>query len=213
VASGAGEPERRPAFARNANDHEDLVDPKAMRALTHPVRLRLLQALVLEGPLTATQAAEIIGETATTCSFHFRQLRKYGFVEDDGEPGRRERPWRLARMNNRIPGWTGDLDVDLAATASLKMLLEHYIDEIRSWWQQIPSYPPEWRNATGLTDMLMFVTPDELTELRAELDPVLYRYMERLEDPSRRPPGARPVRTLILAYSVDSAVPVPQTAP
>src|ERR1700728_5263565 len=108
--SDAGGRGRRPAFARDAKDHEDLVDPKAMRALTHPVRLRLLQALVLEGPLTATQAAEVIGETPTTCSFHLRQLRKYGFVEDAGEPGGRERPWRLAQMNNRIPGATGDPD-------------------------------------------------------------------------------------------------------
>jgi DNA-binding transcriptional ArsR family regulator len=209
---GAG-PGRRPAFAQNANDHEDLVDPKAMRALTHPVRLRLLQALVLEGPLTATQAAELIGETPTTCSFHFRQLRKYGFVEDDAEPGRRERPWRLARMNHRIPDRSGDPDTDLAAAATIKMLLEHYIGEMRAWWQRTLSYPPDWQHATGLTDMVMFVTPDELTELRGELDPLLYRYMDRLEDPSLRPPGARPVRTLIIAYPVQSAVPGPEVVP
>jgi DNA-binding transcriptional ArsR family regulator len=176
-----------------------------MRALTHPVRLRLLQALVIEGPLTATQAAELIGETPTTCSFHFRQLRKYGFVEDDAEPGRRERPWRLARMNHRITGQTGDPDADLAAAATMKMLLEHYIAEMRAWWQRIASYPPDWQKATGLTDMVMFVTPEELTELRGQLDPMLYRYMDRLENPSLRPPGARPVRTLIMAYPVQSA--------
>jgi DNA-binding transcriptional ArsR family regulator len=200
---------RRPAFARDADDHEDLLDPKAMRALTHPVRLRLLQALVLEGPLTATQAAEVIGETPTTCSFHFRQLRKYGFVEDDAEPGGRERPWRLSHLNKRVPGWTGDPEADLAATAMTRMLLEHYIAEMRDWWQRFPLYPPAWRTAAGFTDMVLFVTPDELTELRAELDPLLYRYMNRLEDPSRRPPGARPVRTLIMSYLLDG----PQAAP
>jgi DNA-binding transcriptional ArsR family regulator len=210
--SGGGRA-RRPAFARDAGDHEDLLDPKAMRALTHPVRLRLLRALVLEGPLTATQAAEVIGETPTTCSFHFRQLRKYGFVEDDAEPGGRERPWRLARMNRRIPGWTGDPDTDLAATATTRMLLEHYIAEMRGWWQQSLLYPPAWRRAAGFTDMVLFVTPEELTELRAELDPLLYRYMGRLEDKSLRPPGARPVRTLIMSYLLDGPGARPQGAP
>jgi Helix-turn-helix domain len=176
-----------------------------MRALTHPVRLQLLQALMLEGPLTATQAAEIIGETATTCSFHFRQLRKYGFVEDDAEPGRRERPWRLAQMNNRVPGWTGDPSVDMASAAMIRMMLEHYFADIRAWWQRSQSYPPAWRNATGFTDMVMFVTPEELTELRADIDPVLYRFMDRLEDPSRRPEGAKPVRTLVIAYRLEES--------
>jgi DNA-binding transcriptional ArsR family regulator len=211
--SDTGRRRQRPAFARDAEDHEDLVDPKAMRALTHPVRLRLLQALMLDGPLTATQAAERIGETPTTCSFHFRQLRKYGFVEDDAEPGGRERPWRLAGMNRRIPSRTGDPDADLAAAATIKMLLEHYIAEMRAWWQRILSYPSDWQSATGLTDMVMFVTPAELTELRGQLDPMLYRYMDRLEDPSLRPPGARPVRTLIIAYPVESAVPGLDAAP
>ena len=72
----------------NALDEElrnvlrDVNDPKTLRALTHPVRLALLEALALEGPLTATAAGELIGESPTTCSFHFRQLAKYGFVEE-----------------------------------------------------------------------------------------------------------------------------------
>ena len=53
-----------------------------MRALTHPVRLALLDAGNSQGPLTATQAGELIGEPPNTCSFHFRQLARYGFVEE-----------------------------------------------------------------------------------------------------------------------------------
>jgi DNA-binding transcriptional ArsR family regulator len=186
-------------------EHRELRDPKAMRALTHPVRLRLLQALMLEGPLTATEAAELIGETPTTCSFHFRQLQKYGFVEDDAPPGRRERPWRLARLDQMIPTGTGDPEVDLASTALTKILIEHYVGELRAWWQQWPTYSRAWQEATGFTDMVMFVTPEELTELRAELYPAQARYTDRLADPSLRPPGARPVRLLISSYLVDSA--------
>ena len=31
--------------------------------------------------ISALEAGELIGESPTTCSFHFRQLEKYGFTE------------------------------------------------------------------------------------------------------------------------------------
>ncbi|MGA7362323.1 MAG: helix-turn-helix domain-containing protein [Candidatus Dormiibacterota bacterium] len=47
-------------------------DAQTMRALSHPVRQALIETLTLDGPLTATQASERIGESPTTCSFHLR---------------------------------------------------------------------------------------------------------------------------------------------
>lgn len=55
--------------------------------LRGPVRLALLEVLTFRGPLTATEAGQLIEESPTTCSFHLRQLAKYGFVEEaGGEP-------------------------------------------------------------------------------------------------------------------------------
>ena len=71
-----------------------LTDPRAMRAVAHPVRIALLEVLGTEGPLTATQAGELIGESPTTCSFHLRQLAKYGFIEEVAGVAGRKRPWR-----------------------------------------------------------------------------------------------------------------------
>lgn len=60
-----------------------------MRALAHPVRSSLLELLIIDGPITATEAGERLGESPTTCSFHLRQLARYGFVEEaGGGPGR-----------------------------------------------------------------------------------------------------------------------------
>jgi hypothetical protein len=78
--------------------HQELRDPRAMRALAHPVRLALIDALSLDGELTATQAAQIVGESPANCSFHFRQLAKYGFVEEAGRGTGRQRPWRLKTL-------------------------------------------------------------------------------------------------------------------
>jgi DNA-binding transcriptional ArsR family regulator len=52
-------------------DVHQISDARALRALSHPVRLALLEALAT-GPLTATEAGELIDETPTTCSFHLR---------------------------------------------------------------------------------------------------------------------------------------------
>src|SRR6201986_2432886 len=74
----------------------EISDPKAIRALAHPLRLDLLQVLGSGGPATAAHCGRILGTSQANCSFHLRQLAKYGFVEDAG-PGtdQRERQWRV----------------------------------------------------------------------------------------------------------------------
>lgn len=65
-------------------DIRKITDVRTLRALAHPVRIALIEALIIDGPMTATEAGERIGETPTTCSFHLRQLAKYGLVEEAG---------------------------------------------------------------------------------------------------------------------------------
>ncbi|HEV2360684.1 MAG TPA: helix-turn-helix domain-containing protein [Acidimicrobiales bacterium] len=189
-----------PFVARNATEMRDLRDPRTLRAMAHPVRLELLEALGIEGPLTATQAAELIGETPTTCSFHLRQLEKYGFVEDVGQPGARERPWRLTNIGSRIPEDTGDSAIDLAAGALTRMFLERSIGRIRDWFDNRQHYPSAWRQLTGLNETVWFVTAEELAELMNELEPLMFRFTDRIADPSKRPAGAMPVEVLIFSY-------------
>ena len=62
-----------------------LDNARALRAYAHPVRMKLILALRTRGPLTATQAGRLLGESSGTCSFHLRQLAKYGLVEETGE--------------------------------------------------------------------------------------------------------------------------------
>src|ERR1700691_3297884 len=85
-----------------------LSDARRLRALTHPVRIALIGKLVLHGPLTAAAASELIGEPPSTCSFHFRQLAKYGVVEEAGGGKGRPKPWRMTTtgfsITRRGPG-------------------------------------------------------------------------------------------------------------
>src|ERR1700748_3749041 len=76
----------------------EITDPLAMRALAHPIRLALLEALADAGTLTATEAGERVGESPANASFHLRQLAKYGYVEEAEKGAGRRRPWRRTQL-------------------------------------------------------------------------------------------------------------------
>src|SRR3984957_6671525 len=83
-------------------------DPKALRALAHPIRLSLMAVLRSQGPLTATRAGELLGESSASTSFHLRQLAKYGLVEEAGGGHGRERPWLNLQAVSRMPVHTNE---------------------------------------------------------------------------------------------------------
>src|ERR1700722_15073263 len=96
-----------------------LTDARTLRALTHPVRVALIEELIHGGALTATELGERIGETPTTCSFHLRQLAKYGFVEEAGGGQGRARPWRLSTIGMSMSPASGDREAEIASEAAM----------------------------------------------------------------------------------------------
>ncbi|PUB22207.1 ArsR family transcriptional regulator [Promicromonospora sp. AC04] len=73
--------------------------PAALRALAHPLRIRILDLLPSRGPLTASKLGEIVGESSGSTSYHLRQLAKHGLVREvEGKGTARERWWE------RTPG-------------------------------------------------------------------------------------------------------------
>ena len=80
-----------------------------LKALSHPLRLDLLEAVTIHRQLTATQAAEIVGESPANCSWHLRQLAKYGFLEEVPGTTGRQRPWHVGvRARGRAAGAAPD---------------------------------------------------------------------------------------------------------
>src|ERR1700760_1666023 len=82
---------------------KQLTDPRALRALAHPTRLALAGLLRRDGPLTATRAGELLGQSSASASFHLRQLAKYGLVEEAGGRPGREQPWRAPPLFTNRP--------------------------------------------------------------------------------------------------------------
>jgi DNA-binding transcriptional ArsR family regulator len=180
-----------------------LTDPKALRALAHPTRLELVGLLRRHGALTATQAAELIGESSGSTSFHLRQLAKYGLVEEAGGGEGRERPWRATAM---FTGWPDVADSpELAAASGLlhAVIAEQYFELLMRWLGRRDSEPEEWQKAAGFGDTVVWVTADELEELGRGVDALMDRYLERLLKPELRPPGARPIAWVNLALPAE----------
>jgi DNA-binding transcriptional ArsR family regulator len=187
----------------DASPNPEVSDPKALRALAHPLRMRLLRLLSLEGELTATEAGERVGESPASCSFHLRQLAKYGFVEEaERGPGRR-RPWKRVGTGMRFELVQDDPEAGAAASALAGVLREGYLERIRHAAERFHALPTEWQAVTGHSDSVLYVTPDELRELDAQVLALLRSYRERIEDPAQRPAGALPVEVLLFAHPAE----------
>lgn len=71
-------------------------DPRVLRAISHPLRNRILDELSAAGPQRAADVAKALDVPANQASFHLRQLAKYGLVVEAPEEARdgRDRVWR-----------------------------------------------------------------------------------------------------------------------
>jgi DNA-binding transcriptional ArsR family regulator len=191
-----------------ARSVKELTDPKALRALAHPTRLALLGLLRTEGPLTATKAGELLGESSASASFHLRQLSKYGLVEEAGGGTGRERPWRATAMSTNVPHITGNPEFDAASGLFRSLIIEHYFSAMMQWLELRSTEPKEWQDAAAQGDVWMYVTAGELKELIKQVRALLDKYADRLADPALRPPGARLVQHIELAFPIDNRPPL-----
>jgi DNA-binding transcriptional ArsR family regulator len=181
----------------------EVSDVRTLRALAHPVRIALIEELTISGPMTATEAAEGIGESPTTCSFHLRQLAKYGFVEEAGGGKGRSRPWKMTSVGMSLTSSPEDPEVQLATNAVAQMFRERQFARYRTWLETRHVFPPAWRKAAPDSQILFYLTAEELQELSDELDRLLLpRFMDRITDPGRRPAGSVPVEMMVLAYPI-----------
>jgi DNA-binding transcriptional ArsR family regulator len=177
-----------------------ITDPLAMRAVAHPVRIALLDALASEGPLTATQAGQVIDESPTTCSFHLRQLAKYGFIEETGGGPGRQRPWQLSHRGFRYSDVQPNREARLAAGTLTRVLQDWYVDRLEEGMNLRRDYPAEWQKATGLTQRLLRVTPEQMAAIDDEITAILGRHQASAVPRARRDPDSESIEVLVFSY-------------
>jgi DNA-binding transcriptional ArsR family regulator len=168
-----------------------LADPRAMRAVAHPVRLALLEQLNLHGPQTATELAARVGQSPANCSWHLRHLAEHGFVEPAEASGGRRRPWQVS---SRGMSWgEGELTPEqhLAGEELSRLFLQRELERFLDFQHRSPQEEPDWREAGTASQSMLWLTPEELTEVNREIRELLLARLDRLDDPALRPPGAR----------------------
>ncbi len=176
----------------------ELTDPRALRAYAHPIRMSLLGLLRREGPKTATEAAAEIGESVASCSFHLRQLARYGLIEEVEVTHGRAKPWRATAL---YTSWRSDSDdPELAAAATMleQLILERYFEQARDWLARREQEPAAWRRAGQGSDYLLYLTAVEARRLTERVDAMTEEFVGRNSDPSLRPKGSRLVRLVHL---------------
>jgi predicted ArsR family transcriptional regulator len=199
-AKANAEADSHVAASSQPDRRRDISDPRAMRALAHPMRIALLEAIMREGSLTATRAAELLDDSPGNMSWHLQTLAKYGYIEEAGGGRGRSRPWRIVNVSYNFESATSDPE-HAAAAEALEATLHQNIDEnLRAWWSRRRSYSEEWRRAAFSTFTATYLTVEEMTELSEAIDELLKRYAGRSADKSRRPRGSEPVQVMALGH-------------
>jgi DNA-binding transcriptional ArsR family regulator len=178
----------------------ELNDPREIRAMAHPLRLRLIEELAALGTATASELAERVGESPANCSWHLRLLAKYGFVEEAGGGEGRRRPWRVVPRSNRWGQRDDNVELMTAADIATGVILEQELVALRDWIAWRRSEAAEWRDASAMIQSIGWFTAAELAAVNQEIWALLTRHAERITDPAARPPGARLVRTVAWGF-------------
>ena len=169
------EPKQRPGV-------RTVTDAKALSAMANPYRSRMMDALKVDGPSTASHLAQRTGQAVGSASHHLKVLAEAGLVEEAPELARdrRERWWRLVDPGTR---WSrGDFADDTAAVtaayAAEALALQRQFERVQEWNAQAATLP-EWDDASFATQNWLRLSPEELGQVAEEVIDVLLRWSRR----------------------------------
>ncbi|MHB1568532.1 MAG: winged helix-turn-helix domain-containing protein [Solirubrobacteraceae bacterium] len=182
----------QPSRPTSTADRQFVTDSRAIRALAHPVRVALLEAIRREGEITATRAAELLDDSPGNMSWHLQTLAKYGFIEEAGGGRGRSRPWRVAHLSQSFDTSAANPEAAAAGEALERTVIERSYERLREWWSQRRDYPVSWRRAAFISNSIAYLTDEELAAVSDEVSAIYARYTGR-SDKDKRPEGALPV--------------------
>jgi DNA-binding transcriptional ArsR family regulator len=154
------------------------IDARRLRGLAHPLRMRILEAIELDGPATSSTLASRLGENTGTISWHLRLLAEHGYLEEDPDRGtKRERWWRIPDAPTVLDPaeFLDDPQTRRALDVYLRDLVERYYNRVRTYVDE--DWPAQWQHAAGLSDWRhLRLTPEQLHDLNTEIGAVIDRY-------------------------------------
>lgn len=160
-------------------DDEQLrrLDSGALKALAHPLRVRIFDLLSAHGPQTASSLASMLGETSGSTSYHLRTLSAHELIHEvEGRGTARERWWELPQGRIDIPGPSQSMSPANRAAAQIVssefFRLRH--ETLMSYVNRPDIEVPEgWKDAGLIATTLLEMTPSQMEDLKDELMAVI----------------------------------------
>ena len=186
-----------------AEQRRHVTDLRVLRAMANPVRYRIFSHLMAAGEQTASECAAVVGASASNCSYHLRELERFGLVERvaDAAGDGRERPWRTVGTGFSFHPGEDERD-DPAARLASTQLIHLGIDDTAALAHEATdaheALPEAWRDAAALNSYGLRVSPAELAALVAGVDALLRPYIGLTRDDA--PADAGPVHVAFQAF-------------
>lgn len=161
----------------------EISDPRVLRAVAHPLRVRLLGLLRSDGPATASELGRTVGESSGSTSYHLRELAKYGFIEED--PERRDGRERRWRARHRYTSWDA---AELAGTAegreAVRIMHLRQVEMVGRVMEEfdLADWSREWVDVSGMSDHIVRLPPAALREFHDKAEALLLDLAGRYAD-------------------------------
>lgn len=188
------------------------LDTASLKVLAHPLRSRLLSALRRGGPATATALATALGTNSGATSYHLRKLESVGLVTDTGEGEGKRRLWRASTDSHQFEpsDFAGDEDAETALNWLVRDYTRHFAEQFERWLDVESAWPMEWRDAAGMSDSYVIATPEQVQQLREDVEELLARYRRV----GQGNPRARRLAVYSVLYPLDlDSTPQPKEQP
>jgi predicted ArsR family transcriptional regulator len=164
-------------------------DVEILRALAHPLRASLIRYLMATGPRTASECADTVGSTASNCSWHLRQLAKYGLVESTEGGDGRERPWRATVVGLDFGEFADDPATRAAQLAVFGTALAEEQKLTQRFLERVDELDPDWRDASTVNTYVLRMTAAEVADIAEKLDALIRPFSSTIRKDA--PPDAR----------------------
>jgi len=175
--------------------NDRVLDAGALRALAHPLRVKIYDILSQYGPQTASSLAERLGESSGSMSYHLRALAKQDLIRERADQGSgRERWWE------RPVGGVSLTNPDAVKTPAGRAATQLVMSEtMRRRHEQLLEFidrglidgEEPWEDGAMISTATARLTPEQSKELTERLMAVIDDYVDRYRGQTGE--GVRPV--------------------
>lgn len=160
-----------------------ITDLGTLKALAHPLRMKLYRGLFVAEAATASMLAEQVDEAVSLVSYHLRKLAEHGLIEE-AEPrsgDARERWWRPAAggVTVRDEDFQDAPEKVAAHLAASRLFQEQRSEMYRAFLEERAAWGAEWNDAAHDSESLLRLTAAELSDLKQDLLDLIKKYDEQ----------------------------------